>query len=317
MSLFSWQEGAWSQLTKNNKMHHAYLFVGASGAGLEKFASTFAQSLICNKLKDTNEPCGICQDCQWLLTEHPNLQVIDNSAEDSSSNNISIESIRNLKRFFELSSHQIGGNKVILINNAESLTLNAANALLKILEEPPENSYLILTTNSISALLPTIISRCLIVSCPKPTNEEARQFLKLEGHENLSSQLPLFNNLPLDLIANQSENELFETIIEEFKKGKDFELMTIESKWLSGDFSAIISLFQKWIYDIFLFKLTTKSHFFEHKKENIKKLSNNTDISKLIRLVKSVNNIKLISNKPINKELAFDNLMIEYKNIFK
>jgi len=119
------------------------------------------------------------------------------------------------------------------------------------------------------------------------------------------------------LIANQSDNELFETIIEEFKKGKDFELMTIESKWLSGDFSAIISLFQKWIYDIFLFKLTTKSHFFEHKKENIKKLSNNTDISKLIRLVKSVNNIKSISNKPINKELAFDNLMIEYKNIFK
>ena len=145
-------------------MHHAYLFVGASGAGLEKFSSRFAQSLSCSKLKDTNEPCGICQDCQWLLTEHPNLQVIDNSAEDSSSNNISIESIRNLKRFFELSSHQIGGNKVILIHNAESLTLNAANALLKILEEPPENSYLILTTNSISALLPTIISRCLIVS---------------------------------------------------------------------------------------------------------------------------------------------------------
>ena len=121
-----------------------------------------------------------------------------------------------------------------------------------------------------------------------------------------------------DAVATFPQKDNGRVIIsEEFKKGKDFELMRIESKWLSGDFSAIISLFQKWIYDIFLFKLTTKSHFFEHKKENIKKLSNNIDISKLIRLVKSVNNIKSISNKPINKELAFDNLMIEYKNIFK
>ena len=63
--------------------------------------------------------------------------------------------------------------------------------------------------------------------------------------------------------------------------------------------------------------MTRKHHFFESKKENIKKLSETADITKLLNLLKSVNNIKLISNKPINKDISFDNLMVEYKNIFK
>ena len=318
MSLYPWQEKAWADLKKANaKQHHAYLFIGSLGSGLERFASIFATSLICRNLTDTMQACGECQDCQWISTEHPNLKIINNKAEDGTLKNISIESIRNLKHFFDLSSHTIGGNKVILINNTESLTLNAANALLKILEEPPVNSYLILTTDNISSLLATIVSRCLIVPTSRPSREEAESFLKVEGFENLSSQLPLFSNLPLDVIAHQSNNDLFNTIINEFEKGKDFELMAIESKWLSGEFKETISLLQKWLYDIFLFKMTTKFCFFESKKEHIKKLSKAADITKLLNLLKSVNKIKLISNKPINKEISFDNLMVEYRNVFK
>jgi len=318
VSLYPWQKKAWAELKHANaKLHHAYLFIGPLGSGLEKFANTFATSLICRKLTDTKQACGKCQDCQWILTEHPNLKVVNNEAEEGASKNISIESIRNLKHFFELSSHTIGGNKIILINNTESLTLNAANALLKILEEPPENSYLILTTDNISSLLPTIVSRCLIVPSPRPSSEEAESFLKAEGFESLSSQLALFNNLPLDVITHQSDSDLFTTIINEFEKGKDFELMAIEPKWLRDEFSKTISLLQKWIYDIFLFKMTTKFHFFESKKEKIKKLSDAADITKLLNLLKSVNKIKLISNKPINKDIAFDNLMVKYRNVFK
>ena len=163
MSLYPWQEKAWDELNKGKaKQHHAYLFIGPLGSGLERFSNIFANSLICRNLTDTNQACGKCQDCQWILSEHPNLKIVNNEAEEGTSKNISIKSIRNLKKFFELSSHTIDGNKVILINNAESLTLNAANALLKILEEPPENSYIILTTENISSLLPTIVSRCVI-----------------------------------------------------------------------------------------------------------------------------------------------------------
>ena len=63
--------------------------------------------------------------------------------------------------------------------------------------------------------------------------------------------------------------------------------------------------------------MTRKHHFFESKKENIKKLSDAADITKLLNLLKSVNSIKLISNRPINKDISFDNLMVEYRNVFK
>ena len=318
MSLYPWQEKAWDELNQGKvKHHHAYLFIGPLGSGLERFSNIFATSLICRNLTVTNQACGKCQDCQWILSEHPNLKIVNNEAEEGTSKNISIESIRNLKKFFELSSHTIDGNKVILINNAESLTLNAANALLKILEEPPENSYIILTAENISSLLPTIISRCVMIKTPIPSIKAAESFLKMEGFENLCSQLPLFSNLPLEVIAHQSESELFITMINEFEKGRDFELMAIEPKWLTGDFTGAIGLLQKWLYDIFLFKMTTKFHFFESKKENIKELSDAADITKLLNLLKSVNSIKLISNKPINKDISFDNLMVEYRNVFK
>jgi DNA polymerase-3 subunit delta' len=152
---------------------------------------------------------------------------------------------------------------------------------------------------------------------PTPSVDDAKSFLKAEGYENLSSQLPLFSNLPLDVIAHQSNIDLFTMIINEFKKGGDFELMAIDPRWLNEDFKETISLFQKWLYDIFLFKMTKKYHFFVSKNENIKKLSDAADITKLLKLLKSVNNIKLISNKPINKDISFDNLMVEYKNVFK
>ena len=78
---------------------------------------------------------------------------------------------------------------------------------------------LILTAQNISGLLPTIISRCLMFKAPTPSADDARSFLKAEGYENLSSQLPLFSNLPLDVIAHQSDSDLFTMMINEFKKG--------------------------------------------------------------------------------------------------
>ena len=135
MSLYPWQEKAWESLNIGNaKMHHAYLFVGSYGTGLEKLANTFASSLICSNLKDTKQACRNCQDCQWMLTEHPDLKIINNPQEESDSEYIPIEEIRNLKDFLTLSSHKKNGNKVILINKAENLTAAqewSSNALLK------------------------------------------------------------------------------------------------------------------------------------------------------------------------------------------
>jgi len=100
MSLYPWQEKAWLELnTSVSKLHHGYLLIGSSGAGLERFSNVFASSLICKNLTDSKQACGNCQDCQWLSTEHPNLKVINSESEEGASKNISIESIRNIKKF--------------------------------------------------------------------------------------------------------------------------------------------------------------------------------------------------------------------------
>lgn len=114
----------------------------------------FAAAIFC---KQCNEPCGHCQSCQLVaINEHPDLLTI---VPEKSGQVIKIEQIRLLHNTI-FTSPQLGVARVIIINPTEKLTLSAANALLKILEEPPENVYFILIAEHISTIPSTIVSRC-------------------------------------------------------------------------------------------------------------------------------------------------------------
>lgn len=126
----------------NNKISHSYLFIGLSDVGKFTVAREFAKKLIAS---DKNS-----------IVTHPDVHVIDQ--EDK----IKIEQIRELSRRINLSPHS-SKYKVAIINNIERLGKEAANALLKTLEEPPANSTLILIASSLEEVLPTIISRCQIM----------------------------------------------------------------------------------------------------------------------------------------------------------
>lgn len=126
----------------NNKISHSYLFIGLSNVGKFTVAREFAKKLIAFD-KD-------------LIVTHPDVHIINQ--EDK----IKIEQIKELSRYISLSPHS-ARYKVAIINNIERLGREAANALLKTLEEPPVNSILILIASSLEEVLPTIISRCQIV----------------------------------------------------------------------------------------------------------------------------------------------------------
>lgn len=125
----------------NNRISHSYLFTGISSVGKFKVAREFAQKLICLLGTDIT---------------HPDIHIIDQE------NKIKIGQIRELSRHISLSPHS-SKYKVAIINNIEQLGKEAANALLKTLEEPPVNSILILIASNLEEILPTIISRCQIV----------------------------------------------------------------------------------------------------------------------------------------------------------
>lgn len=136
------------------KTSHACLFTGPEGVGKATTAQVFAKALLCASPED-GMPCDHCNSCRKFDSDnHPDFHRIDGEK-----GTIKIEQIRELQKNIYLKAYE-SENRVYLIDRADNLTIEAANSLLKILEEPPARSYFILTSHRPFALLPTIISRC-------------------------------------------------------------------------------------------------------------------------------------------------------------
>lgn len=170
---YPWHEAVWAQLTEQTQHAHAYLFSGLPGVGKRRFANAFAAFLLCDK-PFHSMACGRCRSC--LLREagtHPDLLLI---APEEEGKAIRVDAIRQLVDFMGQTAQQ-GGSKVIVLHPAEAMNQNAANALLKSLEEPTADTYLLLVTDQPGRLLPTVRSRCRTQRLPTPTSDTALAWL--------------------------------------------------------------------------------------------------------------------------------------------
>jgi len=146
-----------SRLIANHRLAHAYLLAGPQDSGKTQTALSLARLVNCEN--ETLKPCGECAACRKIASgNHPDVHVIGNDDMDS----IKIEDIRFLLGRAHLMAYE-ARTKVFIIRNVELMTLEAANALLKTLEEPAANTLMILTTSVLEANLDTIKSRCHIV----------------------------------------------------------------------------------------------------------------------------------------------------------
>ncbi|HEY0923461.1 DNA polymerase III subunit delta' [Rheinheimera pacifica] len=155
MQLQPWLIPYQQQLTtllQNNQLAHGLLISGPTGIGKSVLANWLAASLLCT---EQLKPCGKCKSCLLRLAgSHSDLLIID-----SSGSSIGVDSVRQLSQFmYGRAQQQL--NKVVLLADAEKLTEAAANALLKTLEEPPQNSFLLLQTRASNTLAATLLSRC-------------------------------------------------------------------------------------------------------------------------------------------------------------
>ena len=153
---------------EGGRLAHALLFAGPSGVGKLATARALARGLQCDVAPF--DACGICDACRTIAAgTHLDVHVISGPAEDR--RDISIEQVRELQRelgFRSMSAHP----KIGIVNDAERLTLQAQNALLKTLEEPGGHTVLILVAVNAAALAPTILSRCQrVVFDPLPTTD--------------------------------------------------------------------------------------------------------------------------------------------------
>ena len=140
---------------------HAYILAGAQGTGKRTLALRFIQALNCPAAVSTGNPCMECRSCRQVnAMQFPDMQVVETLAEKSE---ISIEQIRQVQQFLSLTPYEAKA-KTALFLNFQQAKESAQNALLKTLEESPGSSRLIITTDSTEHLLPTIISRCEVLS---------------------------------------------------------------------------------------------------------------------------------------------------------
>ena len=160
----------------SGRLSHATLFSGESGIGKKTFARLLAQGLLCSG--DGDKPCGECRDCRrFLARTHPDALFPAPLAREKT---IRIDALREM--IDALSRHSLeGGRRVILIENAERMTPQAQNCLLKTLEEADEGTYFLLTCDIESALLPTIRSRCRVIRMQPWKREKIEEALKSRG----------------------------------------------------------------------------------------------------------------------------------------
>jgi DNA polymerase III subunit delta' len=171
-----WLEGAQQRLRASlaaNRLPHSLLLLSAPGLGAEQLANWMTALVLCESLG--SRPCGVCASCLLLQSDsHPDSYVV-RLEEDAQQ--IKVDQVRSLIESLSLKSYR-GGYKVGVIEGAEALNANGANAFLKTLEEPTANTVLIMIARPSHRLPATIASRCLRLSLTPPATEVAVAWLE-------------------------------------------------------------------------------------------------------------------------------------------
>jgi DNA polymerase-3 subunit delta' len=209
MCLYPWQTAQW-QHYKNARdsqhLSHALLLVGNEGIGKHHFAKLLAQSLLCEQIDTQSFACGHCKSCKVYHSHaHPDFKYV---TLPEGKKQIPVASIRKLIDFLVLSrSYQ--GYRVVIIEHAGKMNINAANSLLKALEEPAAHTVIILVVDQLSQMLPTIKSRCQTLHMENPNPEQSLEWMQQQDTKAAPHLLlNLADNKPLLALQFDKKPEL-------------------------------------------------------------------------------------------------------------
>ena len=195
MNLAVWQRRIFDAAVQSHaqgRLGHALLLSGPASLGKRQVAEAIAQRLLCSSPRSDGFACGACRSCQLFPAQHvglavtqahPDLQRIGlepNEKGDKLRTEISVDQVRRLGQWFSLTP-QLGGAQVALIDPADLMNASSGNALLKTLEEPAPNRFLLLVTSRPGRLPATIRSRCQKLEFRLPSNDESLEYLAAEG----------------------------------------------------------------------------------------------------------------------------------------
>jgi DNA polymerase-3 subunit delta' len=199
-------------LAMRSRWPHALLICGPEGVGKMALAMHLARSLLCETPAPDGSACGACASCRYAAAgQHPDLRLVrpvdvDDDGVETPAEFVKVAAIRALTEWAQVTSHRRIA-KVAVIVPAETMNEAAASALLKTLEEPPENTSLVLVSHQPGSLFPTILSRCRRLVVPVPDAVEACAWLAAQGVAEPGSVLAQAGGAPL--IARALSDERF------------------------------------------------------------------------------------------------------------
>ena len=332
--IYPWQHESWQRWAgMRARLPHALLLKGPQGIGKLDFARLMAQSLLCEHPHASGMPCHECPSCHWFEQEtHPDYRELqpealvegeEGSAQESGkkkpSRQISVDQIRALADFANLSAHQ-GGHRVVLIHPAEAMNTNASNALLKTLEEPGGRMVLILVSHKPQQLLPTILSRCVALAMPMPTPEASSTWLREQGVRDTEAALAQAGFAPLlalQLTAESSVSDERQRFLQAIRQPAQLDALALAEALQKTDPGLVIHWLQQWCYDLASASLGGRVRYHPDLAEPLGRLATDVPPLLLANFQKELLGARREALHPLNPRLVFESLFLSYRNMMR
>lgn len=351
---------------------NALLLHGQAGIGKAAFAINLAKALLCEAPSSTRKPCNQCEACRWFdMGNHPDFVALvpethrrfmpnealegadgdptpskkakalrddeGDSSEKKEKKNIAIEEARSAIDGLGIGTHR-GGNRVVLVYPLEALRPDAANTLLKSLEEPPASTIFILVSSRLDCVLPTIRSRCRLIALPPPDRATGLAWLQQEialrsdltvSSDELETIFYEQGGAPfatLDfLTAKQGQNdkdELFISIqasrylLQGLAQGVRIDWLDVAEKTHKASFAVLLASMQRWLADLQGSAQSNTVRFYPKHAAKIDLLAAQVRLDKLLRLWKGVTQARRHENHPLATRIQLESLLMQYQQIF-
>ena len=342
--IYPWHQPHWNQWLTDSNLHHGLMVVGALGIGKWEFCMTLGQYLLCSDRTPEAGYCGTCQNCQLFAAgTHPDFHLLTSELENVDSRLtlvnkfgdryqnteardkkakpgkiISVDQVRQLISQFTNTPH-ISRDKVALIAPADCLNVNAANALLKLLEEPPEDSTLILMTPSPGKLPATVRSRCMVISLPTPRREDALRWLDESVDPNrATSALEMGHGGPLAAKKLIDSGE-FDKQLQYLRQISDLlesraNPLDLAAELAKSDFPGLLVWLAQFVGSLIQWKVAAaEPKWFDV--STMKWSTRQISVDKLFLVYDRIEFYRGIEREPINVQLALEDLMLSLATV--
>jgi DNA polymerase-3 subunit delta' len=318
-TLHPWLQQDWERLhgyILQQRIPQALLISGNPGLGKLALAKQFAYALLCSNPKQAGFSCGECQSCLLLKADtHPDYILIKPA---ESKKTIAVEQIRSLIVQLSLKP-QFENYRVVIINPADSLTNNSANAFLKCLEEPNERTVIFLITDKPGKLPATIVSRCQKVSINKPDKSIVISWLQQQGiNDDPEILFSLAQGAPLQAQAFAKDghvklrNDCFKSWLAVARQ--QTHPVLIAEEWQKLPEGPLLFWITSWVVDLIKCAYDKATDLYNPDLiKSLQELAQQLNLKKLYKLYDLLLLNRQLLDTQINKQLMFEDILIQWQ----